>query len=82
MEKENKIFEEWEDVDCNQCEHYYTNTCDGVQKGKKRTCSAFKASRGIVIPEEIRMLKTRLKWLTVALLLMATSILLHYFTMR
>lgn len=72
-------FSEWEDceVDCNQCENYYINRCDGVPKGKKRSCTAFKASRSVVIPEEIKRLKTRLKWLTGALV---TSIIVQLLT--
>ena len=81
-----KRFDEWEEVDCNSCEKYYLNQCDGVQKAQKRSCTSFKATRGIVIPQEIKWLKTRLKWLIGALvilggyqLLMTIIILIYYF---
>lgn len=63
-----KRFDEWDElVDCNSCENYYSNTCDGVPVAQKRSCTAFKATRHISIPLEIKWLKTRLKWLYVAL---------------
>ena len=90
MKDDKKRFDNWDDcyeVDCNSCEHYYTNSCDGVPEGKKRTCTAFKASRGIVIPQEIEMLKTSLKslerrilLLNIGILLGAIGVLIHLFS--
>lgn len=87
MNKDTKRFEEWEDVDCNQCENYYTNSCDGVPEGKKRPCNAFKAQRGIVIPEKIKRLENSLKslqrqvfWLNIAVILGAIAGLIHLFS--
>lgn len=84
----NKRFADWVEceVDCNECELYWTNACDGVHKAQKRTCTAFKATRSVVIPLEIKWLKTRLKWLKTALLIsgvyqaiMTIIILIYYF---
>ncbi len=63
MENQKKRFEEWEEVDCNDCSHYWDNSCDGVQKAQKRLCTSFKATRSVVIPQEVKWLRTRLKWL-------------------
>ena len=58
-------FDEWgHTVDCNDCEHYWSNACDGVSEAQKRSCTAFKATRSVVIPLQINALRTRLKWLT------------------
>ena len=84
-----KRFSDWRDcteVDCNECELYYLNQCDGVSEAQNRVCTAFKATRGIVIPEQIKWLKTRLKRLILALAIlgvwnaiMTIIILIYYF---
>lgn len=74
MSEQNKIFEDFPTVDCNDCEHWWTNQCDGVktsQNASKTLCRTFKATRSVVIPEQIKWLKTRLKLLTVALAVLA-----------
>ena len=60
-----KIFEDFPKVDCNECENYWTNSCDGTAIGSERLCKTFKAVRRVNIPIEISALKTRLKWLCV-----------------
>ena len=44
-------------VDCNSCEHYHNNTCDAVPVGSERTCTAFKATRRVDIPQQIKSLR-------------------------
>lgn len=72
----NKRFSDWTDcteVDCNECELWWLNQCDGVQKAQERRCTAFKATRSVVIPQEMKWLRTRLKRLTVALWFLGVS---------
>lgn len=76
-EKKNKRFEDWAEVDCEDCECWWLNQCNGVQKAQKRSCTAFKATRRTDIPQEIKRLKTRLKSLTRALMLLAIAVLVH-----
>lgn len=76
MSDKPKIFEDFPTVDCNECELYWINQCDGVQKAQKRSCTTFKATRSVVIPEEIKWLKTRLKRLTRALVILGVTELL------
>ena len=71
-EKEQKPsrFSNWDEcttVDCNNCDEWWRNRCDGVYRGQERPCTAFKASRSISIPLKIKSLQSRLKWLTGAL---------------
>lgn len=74
-EKNKKRFEEWEDVDCNQCERYWDNSCDGAPlKGSRRACTAFSATRSVIIPLQIKRLERRLEGLTVASAIMAAAI--------
>jgi hypothetical protein len=64
------VFSEWEDCDCNQCEHYWDSSCDGVGKDKRKLCGQFSATRSVIIPEQIKDLEkqvTILKWCVVIL---------------
>lgn len=72
-----KRFEEWEEVDCNQCERYWLNQCDGVtprkthEKGSKMPCSSFLATRKVVIPLQIKRLQNEIKWLKIGIVSIA-----------
>lgn len=54
-----KIFDEYQ-VDCNDCQHYWTDTCDGVKQGSTKACTSFLATRRTNIPEQIKNLEKRL----------------------
>lgn len=56
-----QIFDDFPKVNCNGCEHYYTNSCDGVQEGSERPCKSFVATRDIDIPEQLESIKKRMK---------------------
>lgn len=58
-----KRFDEWTPVDCNDCELWWINRCDGVQKGKEKVCKSFMAVRRVDIPQQIKTLKSELFWL-------------------
>lgn len=62
-----KRFEDWEDVDCNECERYWDSSCDGVSKGSYKPCNSFLATRSVVIPAKIKALEGRVRWLEIAL---------------
>lgn len=59
--QETKLFSEWDsDVDCNDCEHYWDNSCDGATpKRLRRPCNSFLATRKVFIPEQIKALENR-----------------------
>jgi len=64
MDKEQKIFGEFQEVDCNQCERYYLNQCDGAKcsnKVQKVPCNSFLATRSVVIPKQIEKLNKSVK---------------------
>ncbi len=63
MEKVSKRFEDWEEVDCNECSHYWDDSCDGVSKGSKVGCNSFLATRSVVIPARLNALENSNKWL-------------------
>lgn len=71
-----KRFDDYMEVDCNDCEHYWDNSCDGASVGSQRVCNSFLATRKVVIPAQIKSLENRLErlrglvrilaWITVA----------------
>lgn len=51
---EKQIFDNFPEVDCNACECYYTNQCDGTPTGSEKVCKTFKATRRTDIPLQIK----------------------------
>ena len=74
---ENKRFEDYPKVDCNECEPWWLNQCDGVPKGSQRVCNSFLASRNVVIPARLNKLEKSVKRLTWVMLLLALSCFLN-----
>lgn len=61
------IFDDWnETVDCNNCAHYWDDSCSGVCKGSKKPCNSFLATRSVVIPSQINAMRDVIKGLVVA----------------
>ena len=59
-ENEPKRFSDWVEVDCNECQRYWDNSCDGCKdtlKGSKTPCNSFLATRSVIIPQEIERLR-------------------------
>lgn len=78
---EGKRFEDWIEVDCNECAHYWDNSCDGAKtllKGSRKPCNAFMATRSVLIPEQLKRLERAIKLIWWALLCFAISIGIHY----
>lgn len=68
--KDTKRFSEWVEVDCNECSHYWDNSCDGCKdtlKGSKTPCNSFLATRSVVIPEKIKRLERVILGLKIAI---------------
>ena len=58
-----KIFEDWEEIDCNECARYWDSSCDGVGKDSKRHCTSYLATRSVVIPLQVKALRNHIRWL-------------------
>jgi hypothetical protein len=69
-----KIFDDFPTVDCNECESWWLNQCDGVTEGSQKLCTAFKAVRRVNIPLKIERLEKALKWLTRGMLVLGVLI--------
>lgn len=74
----NSRFDDWDDlVDCNKCQRYYDDTCDGTKVGYKKKCNSYVATRSSDLPARIGKLEKRVRdneilWsiLTISLLLL------------
>ena len=74
------IFDDWSDViDCNECEEWWTNSCDGVSQGSERPCKTFKAIRRVSIPIELKRSQNAIKWLSGLLALSVLSQVILWF---
>lgn len=75
----NSKFDDWSDIkDCNDCQHYWTDTCDGVQKGSQKPCNSFIATKRVDIPDEIKWLRKRVDGLRWAFIFVSLAVLIHY----
>ena len=77
MDKPSKRFEDWEEVDCNECARYWDSSCDGVSKGSKKPCNSFLATRSIVLPEKIKSLEKRVRYIALCGAGLGGCIILH-----
>lgn len=74
---EQKIFDDFPRVDCNDCSHYWDDSCEGVKKGSEKRCTAFKAVRRVSIPEEIERLRKVVKGVGWCVILTDIAIIIH-----
>lgn len=72
-EHQPKIFDDYS-VDCNDCQRYWNDQCDGVKPGSTRLCKEFLATRRTNILDQIEKLSQRLITLENHLLLMACGL--------
>lgn len=56
-QKQSKIFDDFPTVDCEECECWQINQCDGVPVGSQRSCTAYKAVRRLNTPLQIKALQ-------------------------
>lgn len=56
-----KYFDDWNPVDCNDCENYQTSTCDGVLEGEKSKCKSYIAGRYTDFGRRIYELEQKVK---------------------
>lgn len=77
MANESKRFEEWEEVDCNECTHYWDSSCDAVKQDDRRQCNSFLATRRVVIPARLNALEKRVESFRKASIVVAGVLLVH-----
>jgi hypothetical protein len=71
-----KIFDEYH-VDCNECQRYWLDQCDGTPEDVQKPCTSFIATKKVDIPERIKVLEKRLQSLTGCVLVMNIIIIFH-----
>lgn len=64
LNKKQKVFDDFKVVDCEGCESWQLNQCDGVPVGSQRSCTAYKAVRRLNTPLQIKALQKGYKDLT------------------
>lgn len=62
-----KRFDDFEEIDCNTCDHYWNSTCDAVSVGEKKPCASFLATRRADVKEELESLKDEIVVLKLSL---------------
>ena len=70
-----KRFEDWIEVDCNECAMYWDSSCDGSQ-GPQKPCNSFLPTRRVVIPGQIKALENRIHWLRISCIISDITVLL------
>lgn len=76
--EDKKVFDDFPRVDCNDCQHYWTDACDGVPVGSQKPCTSFLATKRVDIPLQIEWLRKRLNGLNWAFIFVALAVLIHY----
>ena len=75
-------FDNWDEVNCNECANYWTNSCDGVPEGRRKPCSSFLAQRSVTIPLEIKSLREDVKRLKTSNWLILIIVVLSFIVER
>lgn len=57
----NKIFDMNPIVDCNRCQHYYQNNCDGVKPTTTKKCRDFIATRNYDLETNFEQLEAHIQ---------------------
>lgn len=73
-----QIFDDFPKVDCNDCENYYTNACDGALQGSERQCKTFLATRNVNIPRRLSVLEKDVKAYSVHIILIYILLVLTF----
>ncbi len=71
-----KVFDDFKEVDCEECESWQLNQCDGVPVGSQRSCTAYKAVRRLNTPLQIKALQKGYKDLRTASIINSVAIIL------
>lgn len=74
---EQKKFDDWQDVNCNECSNWWNDSCTGAPAGVKKPCNSFLAQRSVIIPEEIKALKSEIKWLSWHIITLYIMVCIH-----
>ena len=77
MDTERKVFDDFPQVSCNDCEHWWLNQCDGTEKDEHKVCHSFLATRHIVIPEKLKRLERKIDGLSISIILVSAAMLIH-----
>lgn len=77
MSNEPKRFEEWKDVECDECARYWDSSCDGVPQDAHKPCRSFVANRRVSIEGRVNALENAVHSLRINILCTAVPLILH-----
>lgn len=80
MDKQTSKFDNWDYVDCNKCQHYWNDTCDGVHTSKIEPCQSFLATRTSNIPKQIESLRKEISLIRTCYIILALTMMAHLLT--
>lgn len=70
-----KVFDDYIPVDCNDCQHYWNDACDGVQSADREApCTSYIATRTSDIPKRIERLERDLKLMSTSHIIFGVAI--------
>lgn len=71
------LFEPWSEVECDDCECYWNNQCDGVKEDVTKPCKSYVATRRSNMKEDIDYLKSWVKRLKFSLIVLDIAFIIH-----
>ena len=79
QDEDKKIFDTYE-VHCEECQHYWDDSCEGTRVGSYKPCTAFVATKRIDLPSRVQKLEKWLKHVLRSILLVDIVIIIHLLT--
>lgn len=76
IENSHKIFDEYE-VECNDCQRYWLDQCDGAKVNTTKSCTSFLATKNTDIPHKLSKLDDKVKSLGTAVTILEIIMLFH-----
>ena len=76
---EQKIFDEYE-VDCNDCQRYWLDQCDGSKVNVQKPCSSFLATKKMDIPEKVKSIEEKYENIRICIITLSIVLALHLIT--
>ena len=56
-----RVFDGWDDVDCEDCGRYWDSSCDGLKPGMRKQCGSYVATRKVVTLNRIEKLERKVE---------------------
>lgn len=71
-----KRFDDWVEVECNDCERYWTDQCDGLPEGKTKPCGSYMACRKTDYAKRLRAVEKKTEDLEISKTILGIAVIL------